>query len=83
MVPGEVNDRGCRGPIGGILRSMRRRRSVALLPPDEDAEVIDLRQRLAPYSHTRLQPGWRESLIVEDIKRRNRRPRADQWGFRR
>jgi hypothetical protein len=61
---------------------MRLRRSAAP-QPDDDAEVIDLRERLEPYSHTRLRPGWRESLIVEDIKRRNRRPRVDQWGFRR
>jgi hypothetical protein len=60
---------------------MRRRRSA--LKPDDDLEVIDLRERLAPYSHTQLRPGWREALIVEDIKRRNRRPRVDQWGFRR
>jgi hypothetical protein len=61
---------------------MRLRRSDAPSKPD-DADVIDLRERLAPYSHTRLQPGWREALLVEDFKRRVRRPRVDQWGFRR
>ena len=51
--------------------------------PDHDAEVIDLRERLAPYGHAPLRPGWREALIAEDVKRRNRRPKVDQWGYRR
>jgi hypothetical protein len=63
---------------------MRLRRSEARSEPDLDVEVIDLRERLAPYGHAeQLRPGWRESLIIEDIKRRNRRPKVDQWGYRR
>ena len=63
---------------------MRLRRSEARSEPDLDLEVIDLRERLAPYGHAEhLRPEWRESLIIEDIKRRNRRPKVDQWGYRR
>jgi hypothetical protein len=63
---------------------MRLRRTATAPEPDAETEIIDLRERLAPYGHAdRLRPEWRESLIIEDIKRRNRRPRVDQWGYRR
>ena len=62
---------------------MRLRRTAPVPQPDHDVEVIDLRERLAPYGHAPLRPGWREALIAEDIKRRNRRPKVDQWGYRR
>lgn len=61
---------------------MRRWRSGAPAEPDADTEVIDIRERLAPYGHAALRPGWREDLIKEDVKRRERRPKVDQWGFR-
>jgi hypothetical protein len=54
-----------------------------MLEVDPDLEFIDLTERLAPYEGTQPRPGWREHLIAEDMKRRQRRPKADQWGFKR
>jgi hypothetical protein len=60
---------------------MLRRRPEAT-DRDREQEVIDLRERLAPYGHAPLRPGWREALIAEDAKRRARRPKTDAWGFK-
>ena len=62
---------------------MKLRRSASTLEVDPDLEFIDLTERLAPYEGTRPRPGWREHLIAEDVKRRQRRPKVDQWGFKR
>jgi hypothetical protein len=61
---------------------MLRRRPHPNAEPDREQEVIDLRERLAPYGHSPLRPGWREAMIAEDVKRRNRRPKTDAWGFK-
>jgi hypothetical protein len=61
---------------------MRRRRPDANAEDDRELEVIDLRERLAPYGHSQLRPGWREHLRAEDRKRRERRPKTDAWGFK-
>jgi hypothetical protein len=60
----------------------RSRRSATTARVDPDYEVVDVRERLAPYGHADLRPGWREQLIADDAKRRARRRKVDAWGFR-
>jgi hypothetical protein len=60
----------------------RSRRPATTAEVDPKHEVVDLRERLAPYGHADLRPGWREQLIAEDAKRRQRRQKVDAWGFR-
>jgi hypothetical protein len=43
---------------------------------DEQDEVIDLTERLAPYGTAAPKPDWREALVLEDMKRRRRPLRA-------
>jgi len=61
---------------------MRRRRSDIAAEADLEREVVDIRERLAPYGHATLRPGWREQLIAEDKKRKARRQKVDAWGFK-
>lgn len=61
---------------------MKLRRSASTIEADPDLEVVDLTERLAPYEGAHPRPGWRDHLIAEDIKRRQRRPKVDQWGFK-
>jgi hypothetical protein len=45
-------------------------------PSAGDEVVIDLRERLEPYSSAVPNPAWRKSLADADAKRRNRPLRA-------
>ncbi|MEQ1788361.1 MAG: hypothetical protein ABL966_15015 [Acidimicrobiales bacterium] len=48
---------------------MRRREPIE---PAEADEVIDLRERLAPYEEVAQRPDWRADLIAADARRASR-----------
>lgn len=49
---------------------MRRRRPPE--PVEADDQVIDLRERLAPYEEVAQRPEWRADLIAADARRATR-----------
>ena len=54
------------------------RRAVPV--PDEEDQVIDLTERLAPYADREPAAGWRDALIAQDERRKARPLRAAPEG---
>ena len=61
---------------------MRLRRSAVPIDVEPEPDVVDITERLAPYGHAELRPGWRADLVAADAKRQARALHSDPWGFR-